>query len=333
MLRYVNVLLLLLALVGCSQKSQQQVVVYVSEDQVFSEPILKDFEQKTGIHVRALYDTEESKSTGVMNRILAEKANPQADVYWANEPIRAEILKQKSLLAPYVSQNAQSIPQTFKDKDGYWCGFSARARVFIVKDKLKNSPQAIADYINSSYKSQAVIANPLFGTTTSQIAALFLQWGDVKTEAFMQALKTNDVKIATSNGESADFVASGRYAFSLVDSDDVVSRMRAGKPVHLVYPDQKKGGLGCFIVPNTVMLLKGAQHAKNAKKLIDYLLSDAVERKLAQEDCAQIPLHPHLQAPKELKSIANIRVMQVDYATVAREMQKIQPFLKNFSGL
>jgi len=34
------------------------VVVYVSEDQVFSEPILKDFERETGVKVRAVFDTE-----------------------------------------------------------------------------------------------------------------------------------------------------------------------------------------------------------------------------------------------------------------------------------
>ena len=71
----------------------QDVVVYVSHDEVFSEPILNDFEKETGIKVRAVYDTEETKSTGAMNRLIAEKNNPQADVYWANEPIRAEVLR------------------------------------------------------------------------------------------------------------------------------------------------------------------------------------------------------------------------------------------------
>jgi iron(III) transport system substrate-binding protein len=44
-------------------------------------PVLKDFEKETGIQVKAVFDTEEAKSTGVMNRLLAEKNNPQADVY------------------------------------------------------------------------------------------------------------------------------------------------------------------------------------------------------------------------------------------------------------
>jgi iron(III) transport system substrate-binding protein len=68
-------------LAGCGTSHKNAVTVYVSEDQVFSEPILKDFEKETGIKVDAVFDTEEAKSTGVMNRFLAENNNPQADVY------------------------------------------------------------------------------------------------------------------------------------------------------------------------------------------------------------------------------------------------------------
>ena len=109
-----------LSLPGCFSKGRQSVVVYVSEDQVFSEPILKDFERETGITVKPVFDTEEAKSTGVMNRLLAEKNNPQADVYWANEPIRAEVLKQENVAAPYQSPSAEGILAEFKDPQGFW---------------------------------------------------------------------------------------------------------------------------------------------------------------------------------------------------------------------
>ena len=50
---------------GCSstKPASKTVVVYVSEDQVFSEPILKDFERDTGLSVKSVFDTEEAKST------------------------------------------------------------------------------------------------------------------------------------------------------------------------------------------------------------------------------------------------------------------------------
>ena len=130
----IHVVLILLLAVGlnsCRSASSKALVVYVSEDQIFSEPILKDFERETAITVKSVFDTEESKSTGVMNRLIAEKDNPQADVYWANEPVRADALKQRGVSTAYVSPSAEGIPDQFKDPDHYWTGFSARARLLL----------------------------------------------------------------------------------------------------------------------------------------------------------------------------------------------------------
>ncbi len=322
------------ALGGCGEQGAgESVTVYVSEDQVFSEPILKDFERETGIRVEAVYDTEESKSTGAMNRLIAEKGNPRADVYWANEPIRAEVLKQRGISAIYHPPGARDIPAVFRDPDGYWTGFSARARVLIVNQRVADRPTSILAYTAPRWKGRAVIANPLFGTTTSQVAALFTRWGDEKARRFMRDLKKNAVRVATSNGESADFVATGQVDFSLVDSDDAVNRLRQGRPVAMVYPDQAADGLGAFIVPNAAVLIAGAPHPDAARRLIDYLLSRETERKLAFADCAQLPLHSDVPIPAEMKPIDQIRVMRVDYAEVARKMVEIQSFLKSWVGL
>ncbi|MCP4454820.1 MAG: extracellular solute-binding protein [Planctomycetes bacterium] len=320
---------------GCSRNPSppaQEVVVYTSEDQVFSEPILRDFETETGIRVKAVFDTEETKSTGVMNRLIAEKDNPQADVFWANEPIRAEVLKRKGIAAVYRSPQAEGIPDGHKDPDGFWTGFSARARVLVVNKKVENKPNSIMAYTDPRWKGRGVIANPLFGTTTVEIAALFTLWPDSQTTSFMEDMKKNNVAISSSNGESTDFVGSGQYDFSLVDSDDAVSRIRQGKPIDMVYPDQGENDLGCLIVPNATVLIQGARHPENARKLIDYLLSKGTERKLAFADCAQIPLHPGVETPAEVKPIEEIKAMHIDYEQVAQKMEDIQPYLKQWVG-
>jgi iron(III) transport system substrate-binding protein len=308
------------------------VVVYVSHDQVFSEPILKEFERETGIKVRAVYDTEETKSTGAMNRLIAEKNNPQADVYWANEPVRAEVLRRRTIAAPYRSPNAEGIPAPFRGPQDYWTGFAARARVLIMRKDENPKPASVFAYSDPRWRDKAVIANPLFGTTTDQIAALFVLLGDERARNFLQSMRENGVKLAPSNGDSADLVARGQFAFSLVDSDDAVNRMTQGEPVILVYPDQGADEIGCLIVPNAVVLIAGSPHPEAGKKLIDYLLSPETERKLALSDAAQIPLHPNVAAPPKLKPLASIKVMNVDYAAVAAKLQEIQPFLKSWTG-
>ena len=122
--------------------------VYVSTDRVFSEPVLRAYEQRTGVSVNPVYDTEETKSTGLANRLLAEKARPQADVFWSNEPVRTLVLKSRQVLAPYRSPSAEGIPATLVDPDGYWTGFSARMRVIAYNTKLvkaQEAPQSVFD--------------------------------------------------------------------------------------------------------------------------------------------------------------------------------------------
>jgi iron(III) transport system substrate-binding protein len=310
----------------------QSVVVYVSHDEVFSEPILRDFEKETGIRVRAVYDTEETKSTGAMNRLMAEKNNPQADVYWANEPIRAEVLRQQHIAAPYLSLNADGIPARFRDPQGYWTGFAARARVLIVHKDENPKPTSVFSYADPRWRGRTVIANPLFGTTTDQIAALFVLLGDERAREFMQGLHENGVRLSPSNGDSADLVARGQFAFSLVDSDDVVNRMKRHEPVTMVYPDQGADEIGSLIVPNAAVLIAASPHQDAGKKLIDYLLSKETERKLAFSDAAQIPLHPDVVTPPGLRPIESIKITTVDYAAIATKLQAIQSFLKNWAG-
>src|SRR5437870_10109459 len=331
----IHVVLILLLAVGlnsCRASSSRTVVVYVSEDQVFSEPILKDFERETGIAVKSVFDTEESKSTGVMNRLIAEKDNPQADVYWANEPVRADALKQRGVSTAYVSPSAEGIPDQFKDPDHYWTGFSARARLLLVNARSTIKPASVTAYTEPSAKGRAAIANPLFGTTTDYVAALFTIWGDDRAKTFMNDIKRNGVKMTTSNGESTDFVATGHVDFSLVDSDDAVNTKKQGKPVEIIYPDQDPNGLGVLILPNAVALIKGGPHEENGKRLIDYLLNKETERKLAFADCAQIPLHSGVDTPPEVRRIEDIKTMRVSYVDLARKMEEIQPFLKEWAG-
>lgn len=320
-----------LLLGACSAPSEGgEVVVYVSHDQVFSEPILQDFERETGVHVRAVYDTEEAKGTGVMNRLLAEITNPQADVYWANEPIRAEVLKQQGVTVPYESPNAEGIPARLRDTDAHWTGFAARARVLVVHEAVENPPQSILAYTDPAWRGRGVIANPLFGTTTTQMAALASLWGADSLMAFMDRAGANGTALSTSNGESADLVAQGAYAFSLVDIDDAISRQRQGQPVKMIYPDQGPQGLGTLLLPNAAMLIQGGPNPENGRLLIDYLLSEETERKLAASDAAQIPLHEGVEVPPAVRPIDRTTVMPVDYVEVARLLREIQPSLQGW---
>jgi iron(III) transport system substrate-binding protein len=326
-------LLLLLSVVNLTScNDANEVVVYSTVDQVFSEPILKDFEAETGIKVKAIYDTEETKSTGVMNRLIAEKNNPQCDVFWSGDPLRNNVLKSKGITSPYKSDATKQIPDYFREKNNNWIGFSARARVLIYNKKLISAdslPKSILDFVKPQYKGSFTMANPLFGTTTFHIAAIFDALGKDAAKQWMKDLKLNNVVIATSNGDVKKRVMRGELAFGITDTDDAFEAKKESDDVDFIFLDQQENGIGTLIIPNAVSLISGSKNYDNAAKFIDYLLSAKTEAKLAKS-CAQMPLIKGVKVPNDVPSLDNINAMKINYDELTVTLDQIQSYLKKW---
>jgi iron(III) transport system substrate-binding protein len=330
------VLGLLLAACGCAGagRGSREVTAYVSADRPFSEPVMKEYERRAGVRVNVVYDTEETKSTGLANRLLAEKARPQADVFWSNEPVRTLVLKSRNVLAPYQSRAADGIAGTFKDPEGYWTGFSARMRVIVYntsKVKPEDAPQSIFDLADPRWRGQVAIADPRFGSTSFHVAALYAEVGDARMDEFFGKLKANDVKVVDGNSVVREMVARGEASVGLTDTDDVNVALEAKQPIAMILPD--RDGIGVPVMPNMVSLVANAPHPDEAKKLVDYLLSADVERALAASEAVQIPLHAGVAGPKNLPAIGTFKPMTLDYAKAASRVEDVTVRLQRILGL
>jgi iron(III) transport system substrate-binding protein len=317
-----------------SAPTEPTVTVYVSTDRVFSEPVLRAFEQRTGVRVNAVYDTEETKSTGLANRLLAERERAQADVFWSNEPVRTLVLKSRDVLAPYRSPSAKGIPEALIDPEGYWTGFSARMRVIAYNTKTvmpTDAPQSIFDLADPKWKGQVAMADPRFGSTSFHVAALYALAGDEKMDDFFKRLKANGVRIVDGNSVVRDLVARGDVKVGLTDTDDVNVAVENGQPVAMVLPD--RSGLGVPVMPNMVSLIANAPHANQGRKLMDYLLSADVEQQLAQSEAVQIPLHAGVPGPKNIPAIDTFRPMTLDFAKAASRVEDVTARLATILGL
>ncbi len=278
--------LLILVLLSCTVTSSPEVVVYTSVDQVFSEPILKEFAKETGIKVLPVYDVESAKTTGLVYRIMAESSHPRADVFWNGEFAQTLLLKKKGLLDVYHSPEATDISSIYRDRDGYWTSFSARARVIIVNTDLVSTPDfptSIFDLINGRFNSMGVaVAYPLFGTSATHAAAIYTTLGRPKAREFFRHLASSGAYIVSGNSVVRDMVASGKAAVGLTDTDDACAAILKEAHIKVIFPDQGREQMGTLIIPGTVSLIARCPHPENAKKLIDYLLSKKVEERLFQ---------------------------------------------------
>ena len=309
---------------GCRRTEGPVVVVYTALDRNFSQPILDKFQQNTGIRVLAKYDTEATKTVGLVNAIRSEKARPRCDVFWNNEIVNTIRLKDEGLLAQFRPEAAKSFPEKFRDADGYWCGFAARARVLLVNTNLVapgDMPDSVKALGDPRWKGRAGLAKPLFGTTATHAACLFAMMGAKEGEAFFKAIKDNDTKVQSGNKTVATSVSAGILAFGLTDTDDAIEEVEAGKPVIIIYPDSRPDQQGVLFIPNTLSLVSNAPHAGEGRKLIEYLLSPEVEAALAKCPSAQIPLNPAVVEKARVKTPAEVKAMAVDFSGAAKHFE------------
>jgi iron(III) transport system substrate-binding protein len=242
-------------------------------------------------------------------------------------------LKEEGLLEKYHPKAAEAFAATFKDADGYWSGFAARARVILVNTNIVQAgdePDSIYSLADPAWKGKTGIAKPLFGTTATHASCLFAKLGEEEARKFFELLKNNDVQIQSGNKSVALAVSAGRLAFGLTDTDDAIIEVESGRPVKIVYPDSGAGQLGLLFIPNTLSLIRNAPHADEGKRLIEYLLSPEVEAALAEAGSAQIPLNPGVKTQTRVKTPADVVAMDVDFSKAAEEFSKAATYIEDF---
>jgi iron(III) transport system substrate-binding protein len=321
---------------GLPAAAKPRVVVYSALDREFAEPVLKSYAERAGVEVLPKFDVESTKTVGLTNLIRTEADRPRCDLFWNNEILNTLRLKKQGLLEPFRAAHSGELPPTFRDKEGTWYGFAARARILIVNTKLVSEadrPKGVRDLLEARWKGKIAIAKPLFGTTATHAACLFAVWGRDEATSFFRKLKANGVQVVAGNKQVATSVGSGQAAIGLTDTDDAMGEVEAGSPVAIVYPDREADGLGTLFIPNTVAIIKGAPDPGPARELADFLLSPDVEAVLAAGPSAQIPLLSSTTAAARVETPTTVHAMEVDFEQAVKLWDEVAAFLESeFAG-
>lgn len=304
--------------------------MYCALDREYAEPILRDFERETGIVVRAKYDTESTKSVALAEEIRRESKRPRADVFWNNEILHTIRLADNGLLEPYASKVGREYPATVRDPEDRWFGFAARARVLLIHTELvseSQAPRRLDDLLAPAFQGKMAMAKPFFGTTATQMALLYSQKREGGAEDWLRRLRSNGVRILSGNRQVAIDVGAGRIPLGLTDSDDALAESRAGRPVRMLPHALSADGAKVLWIPNTIAVVRGAPHPAEARRLLDYVLSPAVEDRLAAGAGSQIPLHPEAKACP-FPWGARLAEEPLDFAAAARAWPEAASFLR-----
>jgi len=309
------VLVLLFLPAACGRAPAGEVVVYTSFDSIFAREIFDAFTRRTGIAVKSVPDTEEGKTIGLVNRLLQERAHPQADVFWNGECARTVFLGERGILEPYRPPTAGSVGAEWRDPGDRWVGFGARARVIVyTTDRVKKPPSTLAELADPAWRERVVMANPFFGTTATHVAALAQQSSEEAVLKLLESFRANGIRLVGGNSHVRDLVARGERDVGLTDTDDVWVGKQRGDPIDMVYPDQD--GTGTLLIPNTVALVKGAPRPVQAKAFIDFLAGPEAEALLAGSRSRQMPVRLEVAGAAGVPTVRQLKAMKVDWPRV-----------------
>ncbi|HVG94975.1 MAG TPA: extracellular solute-binding protein [Planctomycetota bacterium] len=326
---------LALGLLGGCGGSKDEIVLYCSVDQDQFRPVVEEFTKATGTKVEAVGETEASRSVGMARRVEMEREHPVADLLWANEIMNTVVLRDLQCFAPLPEGVAQRFPERWRDRKGRFVAFAGRARILLVNTKLlpdrKDWPTSVADLADPKWSGEGrrvTVARPLTGTTYTHAVAL-LSKDPEKGKAFWKAVAARaakgEVRIVPSNGATMNLASKTEngVAWAVTDTDDALVAMERGDPVAVVYPDQGEGQPGTLVIPNTVALIAGGPNPAGAAKLLEWLVSEDSEARLAAGPIGNIPLRDGVTAPAQVKRPGkDFRAMEVDWDEVGRNRDR-----------
>lgn len=293
------------------------ITLYTSVDEPFARRVIERFEKRFGISVALIADSEAGKTTGLVQRIVAEAqtGRVRADVFWSGETFLTILLARQGHLAPYDSPMAADIPKRFQDPQRRWTALAVRARVLAFDPQRvsrENVPTTWEGLGSARLAPEVALANPLFGTTRGHLAAMQALWGAERMRMFLMGLREGGAKVVDGNSAAVRAVIAGQVRFAMTDSDDVYVAQKSGASLDMAYPDMGDGGT--LLIPCTVALLAGAPNAEGGKKLVDFLVSAEVEEMLATSVSGNIPVRAALREKLHLSWPAE---SQVNFEAVA----------------
>ncbi len=220
-------------------------------------------------------------STGVItSKLLAEKANPQADAVWGVAASSMALFEQQGMLEPYAPLNLDAVMPQYRDKKNppAWVGmdvFGAVVCFNTVEARKKGIPVPTTwkDLLKPEYKGQVVMPNPASsGTGYFDVAAWLQLWGDDAGQGggwrYMDALHQNIAQYTHSGSKPCNMAAAGEYVAGISFEYRGYTNKAKGAPIELVFP---KEGLGWDL--EAFGIYKGTPKMAAAKKLADWATS------------------------------------------------------------
>lgn len=285
----------------------QSLTVYTAGPGSLIKNLASGFEAETGIKV----DVFQATTGKVMARFEAEAANPRVDLLISASWDTAQNLDARGLLAPHHSQHAGKVPEQFKADNYIAQGIAALGIIWNTKSGTPE-PKDWVDLIAPAYRDKVTMPDPALSGATLDLLLGLQQSNSKDAWALLDQLRNNGMVVSGPNAQALTPVLQGAKAAVFGGVDYVTyASIAKGESVKVIFPSS-----GTVIAPRPMMLFKSSKHQDEARKFIDYVLSEAGQQAVADawlmparsDVGARRPLFQELSVlPQEQSAPGNLR--------------------------
>lgn len=309
-------------------KLSGKVVIYSPNNADINNPIVKEFQDRTGVQVELI-----TGGTGeLLKRVEAEKDNPLGDVFFGGDT--ASLSAFGSFFEPYETSEAASINAAYLHGEHLYTPFTLLPMVIMYNKEMvaeDEAPQSWEDLLDPKWKGQIAYADPAKSSSSfTQLATMLTAFGkdDDKGWAFVEKFVANlDGKLLPSSGGVYKGVADKEFAVGITLEEAALRYVEGGAPVGIIYPTE-----GTVVTPDGMALIKGSKNEANAQAFIDFAAGPDVQA-LLQEEFLRRSVRTDAGAIAGLPGVSDIKTVDYDYDWVSANKDAIaERFMKVVMG-
>jgi iron(III) transport system substrate-binding protein len=299
-------------------------VIYTSQPNEDAQATVDGFKAANpGIDVQWVRDG----TPQIMAKLNAEiqAGNPVADVLLIADTVTLERLKQAGRLMAYKSPEAANFDKTLYDADGYYYSTKLITTGIMYNTQAGTKPTSWADLAKPEAKGLVTMPSPLASGAALIHAQTLAAVQDLGWDYYKE-LKANGAVAAGGNGGVLKAVATGEKAYGVVVDYMPIREKAKGAPIEFVFPTE-----GVSAVTEPAAILSSTKHADNAKKFIDYLLSEAGQKTAAK--LGYIPARNGVDLPAGYPARDKIKVLPIDATEALKSSEKDVKTFADIFGL
>ena len=304
---------------GPPMLSQADLVVYTVQEEGIYEPVVKEFEERTGLNVKVVTGSSEE-----FLKTLKDSSGPYGDAgdTWdVVFGVGIETLEEKKeYWEAYESPEIPSIAGGFRCKDHKWTGFSACPLVIIYNTNVvtyREVPAGWTSLLEPRWKGRVAFMDPgrsdIYSSALAAAVYTYQGGGD-----YMEQLADNLEYVSLSSlSEVNSGILDGRYSLGVTIEGAAQALRSGGADVDYIYPKE-----GTTVLADGTAIVNGCPHPEAARLFLDFTVSKDTQRILVS-DLNRRSVRMDVPPLPGLSPVTRLPVIDMDLKGLSREKEEI----------